>query len=137
MKEKNYLNNFRRVCRKHWKNWTSSTVWKVYFQNISPRIFPYHGKYFHTMELDKTLEIGFFNLFYNIYKIFPYYGRGLIFSVKVSKPLLPSFRPNCSDFPTLSQTLIYKFTTLFQTIYLTREQLVFHELQNQLDVPFL
>ena len=33
---------------KHWKNVTSSTVWKFYFQNI--------------MELDKTMEIGFSNL---------------------------------------------------------------------------
>ena len=33
-----------------------------YFQSIS-RIFPYHGQHFRTMELDKTLEIGFCNLF--------------------------------------------------------------------------
>ena len=33
-----------------------------YFQSIS-RIFPYHGKHFHTVELDKTMEIGFSNLF--------------------------------------------------------------------------
>ena len=33
-----------------------------YLQSIS-RIFPYHGKHFHTMELDKTMEIGFPNLF--------------------------------------------------------------------------
>ena len=39
-----------------WKNWSSPTVWKFYFQNIS-RIFPYHGKHFHTM------EIGFSNIF--------------------------------------------------------------------------
>ena len=32
-----------------------------YFQSIS-RIFPYHGKHFHTMELDKTMETGFSNL---------------------------------------------------------------------------
>ena len=47
------------ICRIHWKNWTSSTVWKFYFQNIS-RIFPYHGQH---MALDKTMEIGFSNLF--------------------------------------------------------------------------
>ena len=50
------------------------------------RIFLYHVKQFHTMELVKTMEIGFSNLFlksfcyhfYNISKIiFPYYGRGL------------------------------------------------------------
>ena len=33
-----------------------------YFQSIS-RISPYHGKHFHTMELDKTMETGFFKLF--------------------------------------------------------------------------
>ena len=27
------------------------------------RIFPYHRKHFHTLELDKTMEIGFSNLF--------------------------------------------------------------------------
>ena len=27
------------------------------------RIFPYHGKHLHTMELDKTMDIGFSNLF--------------------------------------------------------------------------
>ena len=33
------------LCLIHWKNRTSSTVWKFYFQNISiPRkICPYHG----------------------------------------------------------------------------------------------
>ena len=33
-----------------------------YLQSISI-IFTYHGQYFHTMELDTTLEIGFSNLF--------------------------------------------------------------------------
>ena len=33
-----------------------------YSQNIS-RIFPYHGLHLHTMELDKTMKIGFSNLF--------------------------------------------------------------------------
>ena len=32
-----------------------------YFQSIS-RIFPNHGEHFHTMELDKTIEIGFLNI---------------------------------------------------------------------------
>ena len=27
------------------------------------RIFPYHGKHFHAMEWDKTMKIGFSNLF--------------------------------------------------------------------------
>ena len=41
-----------------------------YFQSIS-RIFPYHGEQFHSMKLDKTMEIGFSNLFLNnISKIF-------------------------------------------------------------------
>ena len=35
-----------------------------YYQSIS-RISSYHGQHFHTMELDKTMEIGFFNLFFN------------------------------------------------------------------------
>ena len=35
----------------------TSTVWNFYFQSISG-IFPYHGKHFHTMELDKTMKIG-------------------------------------------------------------------------------
>ena len=42
------------------------------FQSI-PRIFPYYGKYFHTMEFD------FPTFFYDISKLFPYHGRGLIF----------------------------------------------------------
>ena len=33
-----------------------------YFRSIS-RIFPFHGKHLHTMELDKTIETGFSNLF--------------------------------------------------------------------------
>ena len=41
-------------------NWTSA--WKFYFQNI-PRVFL---DYFHTMELDKTMEIGFSNLFLRV-----------------------------------------------------------------------
>ena len=53
----------------HWKNWTSSTVWKFYFQNVS-RVFL---EYFHTM------EIGFSIFFYNIPKICPYYGKTSIF----------------------------------------------------------
>ena len=32
------------------------------------------------MELDKTMEIAFSTFFYNISKIFPYYGRGPIVS---------------------------------------------------------
>ena len=40
------------------------------------RIFPYHGKHFHTMELVKTMEIEFSNLFFFyhfviIFTIFP------------------------------------------------------------------
>ena len=73
--------------------WTSSlekldlfhsmeVLFPEYFQSVS-RIFPYHGHIFHTMELVKTIEIGFSNVFfflYNISKIFPYYGRGPILS---------------------------------------------------------
>ena len=46
---------------RHWKNCTSSTAWKFYFQNISRVFLEYF--HFHTMELDKTMEIGFSNLF--------------------------------------------------------------------------
>ena len=47
----------------HWNNWTSSRVWvPEYFQSTS-RIFPYCTRHFHIMELDKTMEIGFSNLF--------------------------------------------------------------------------
>ena len=50
-----------------------------YFQSIS-RIFPYHGQHIHTMELDKTMEIGFSKLFLQYFQnIFPY--NGPIFSV--------------------------------------------------------
>ena len=59
--------------RIHWKNWTSSRAWKFYFQNI-PIVFL---EYFHTtdnichtMELDKTMEIGFFNLFLQYFQYF-------------------------------------------------------------------
>ena len=48
------------------KNCTSSTVWRLYFHNIFRiflEYFPYHGKHFHSMELDKNMEIGFSNLF--------------------------------------------------------------------------
>ena len=66
----------------HGKNWASSTVWKFqsrifseYFQNISiPRTitFPYHGKlHFHTMELNKTMEIGFSNIFIQFFRCTP------------------------------------------------------------------
>ena len=53
------------------KNWTSSTVRKFYFQkyiqSIS-RIFPYRGKHFYAMELDKTMEIEFSNFFFTIFQ---------------------------------------------------------------------
>ena len=48
-----------------------------YFQSIS-RIFPFHGKHFRTMELDKTMELDFPTFFYNISGIFSYNGRGSI-----------------------------------------------------------
>ena len=71
-----------------------------YFQNIS-RIIPYHGKHFHTLELDKTMEIGFSIFFYNISKICPYYGKGAIF-------------PVCS---------IFRFVLLFSVlVYFTEKQ---------------
>ena len=57
-------------------------LFQFYFQNISG-IFPCHiGKHFHTVELDKTMEILECPTFLcNISKIFPYYGRGPIFQV--------------------------------------------------------
>ena len=57
----------------HWKPLHRMEVlFAEYVQSIS-RIFPYHEKHFHTMELDKTIEIGFSNLFffYIISRIFP------------------------------------------------------------------
>ena len=33
------------------------------YGSFTSRIFPYYGKHFHTVELDKTMEIGFSNLF--------------------------------------------------------------------------
>ena len=60
-----------------------------YFRTI-PRIIPYHGK--HSMELDKTMETGFSNQYFQngkskmeifpkfpILPILPCYGRGPIF----------------------------------------------------------
>ena len=54
-----------------------------YFHSIS-RIFPFHGKHFHTMELDKAMEIGlsnpFLQYFQNISKGWkrPDFSSGLI-----------------------------------------------------------
>ena len=68
------------------KKWTFSTVWKFYFQleylqSIS-RIFPYHGELVHTVEFNKTMEIGFSNPFLQlISKIFTNYGIGPLFPV--------------------------------------------------------
>ena len=54
------------IGKLHWKNWTlfhrMEVLFPEYLQNIS-RILPYHEKYFHIMELDKTLKIGFSILF--------------------------------------------------------------------------
>ena len=75
--------NFKERYSVHWKNWTSSTAWKFYFQNIS-RVFL---EYFHTtenisiLELDKTMEIGFSNLFRQYFQNISYYGRGTVFPV--------------------------------------------------------
>ena len=72
---------------------------QFYFQNIS-RVFPHHWEHFHTMELDKTMEIGFSNLFlfyfilfYFIsffikFRKFAYYGRRPIFSGPTEAKLL-------------------------------------------------
>ena len=40
-----------------------------YFKSIS-RMFPYHGKHVHTMEMDKFIEIGFSNLFLTIFSTY-------------------------------------------------------------------
>ena len=52
---------------KRWSNFCSSDTGKTgpipQFGRFISRIFPYHGKHFHTTELDKTMEIGFSNLF--------------------------------------------------------------------------
>ena len=58
----------------HWKNWTSSTVWKFYFQNIC-RVFL---EYFHSntsilWNWTKLCKLDFTTFFYNIsQKIFAY-----------------------------------------------------------------
>ena len=50
------------------------------------RIFPYHGKYFHTTDnisilwhWTKLWKLDFPTFFYNISKVFPHYGRGSLF----------------------------------------------------------
>ena len=57
-----------------WKNWSSPTVWKFYFQNIS-RIFPY------TENISTLWKLDFPTFFHNIFTIFPSYGTGPIFPV--------------------------------------------------------
>ena len=58
----------------HWKHWTSSTVWKFYFQNISLRL---PQKTFPCCGTGQNYGNWIFH-FYNISKIFPFYGRGLV-----------------------------------------------------------
>ena len=38
-----------------------------HYGSFISRIFPYYGKHFHAMELDKTIAIGFSNLFLTIF----------------------------------------------------------------------
>ena len=67
-------------------------VFPGYSQSIS-RIFPYHRQHVHTMECvsilcnwTKLWKLDFPTFFYNIFKIFPYCGRGLFFQCICQMP---------------------------------------------------
>ena len=56
------------------------------------------------MELDKTMEIRFSNFFYNITKIFPYYGKGPIFPIDRPMDGYAKKTGNQTDRESVSQT---------------------------------
>ena len=68
----------------HWKNWNSSTGWKFNFQDISRvflECFQTPENIFMLWNWTKLWKLDFASFFYNIPKIFSYYGRGPIFPV--------------------------------------------------------
>ena len=55
---------------------------EILFPEYVSRIVPYHGIHFHTMELDKTMEIGFSNLFLQYFQDISILWKSSIFPVE-------------------------------------------------------
>ena len=61
---------------------------------LFPGIFPYHGKHFHTMELDQTMEIGFSNLFLQYFRYISLLWRRSKFSSVSAESTINMFLRN-------------------------------------------